>query len=386
MATVTVNAIYIGNFAEMDPDSPANTDTENPDLILGSYTPAAMEIVALTQTDANDDGAISDDDGGAGEAVSYTIGGTTNTTEPDASLLYRADVTDDLGSTATGVMLGVVQMANGDVFVLDWGGALDNMAIAEIELTGVVVSDMTGYQSNLDVENSTIAVCFGAGTRIRTARGDRPIDTLRQGDLVHTLDHGLRPVRWVLHSRFTATGPAQAPVEIGPGALGVGLPRRRLVLSANHRVMLRSEQAARMFGAGEVFVAAKQLVALPGIRRLGIGASVAYWHLAFDRHDVVLAEGCPAESLYPGKMAFRNLSAANRLALAQALRGRVLGLAPPLARLEPKPRDQARLVARLARGRGRPLEPRPARPVALPEPPPPSPRPSYRSLCRRGSS
>ena len=49
------------------------------------------------------------------------------------------------------------------------------------------------------------------------------------------------------------------------GALGNGLPRRDLLVSRQHRMLVRSSIAGRMFGDKEVLVAAHHLTALPGV-------------------------------------------------------------------------------------------------------------------------
>ena len=62
-------------------------------------------------------------------------------------------------------------------------------------------------------------VCFAAGTRILTPRGEVEVERIAPGDLVLTRDHGLRPVRWTGSRRVDGRG-AMAPVRIEAGALG----------------------------------------------------------------------------------------------------------------------------------------------------------------------
>lgn len=45
--------------------------------------------------------------------------------------------------------------------------------------------------------------CFVAGTLIATADGQRRVETLRRGDMVWTLDHGLLPVGWIGHRQVS---------------------------------------------------------------------------------------------------------------------------------------------------------------------------------------
>ena len=169
------------------------------------------------------------------------------------------------------------------------------------------------------VAASDLFVCFAAGTRIRTPQGDVPVEELQPGDLVMTLDEGPQPLRWSgarrIGKKRLAEAPEACPVKIRRGALGGGLPKRALVVSPQHRLMVRSAIAGRMFGAQEVLVAAVQLVGLPGIERYRPKHGVHYVHLRLDRHQIVLAEGAPAETLLfaPGSLAA--LSVAQRAEL-----------------------------------------------------------------------
>lgn len=151
------------------------------------------------------------------------------------------------------------------------------------------------------------ATCFTTGTLIETDRGLRPVHLLRVGDLVRTRDHGMQPLRWLggrqLSCGDLGANPRLHPVRIAAGALGPGLPVRDLVVSPQHRMLVRSVIAERMTGSAEVLIAAIHLVGHPGITRMQAQGGVGYWHLMFDRHEIVFAEGAEAESLYLGPMA-----------------------------------------------------------------------------------
>lgn len=156
------------------------------------------------------------------------------------------------------------------------------------------------------------AVCFAAGTMIETAAGPRPVQSLRVGDLVLTRDNGMQPLRWLGGRRLSGAdlsrAPQLAPIRIAAGALGPGQPRQDLTLSPQHRLLLRTPIAARMAGASEVLAAAVHLLDLPGVARLAAPRGVAYWHMMFDRHEIVFANGAEAETLYLGPMARQALS------------------------------------------------------------------------------
>lgn len=157
----------------------------------------------------------------------------------------------------------------------------------------------------------TTNICFVDGTLIDTPSGPRAVETLRAGDLVCTLDRGPQPVLWAHHKVWTpgqvAHAPNLAPVCIGAGTLGGGLPRRDLHVSQHHRVMVRGAIAERMFAAPEVLVPAKALLALPGVRLEQPERPISYVHVMCARHEVLLSEGLACESLFLGREARRSI-------------------------------------------------------------------------------
>ncbi|QYX55901.1 Hint domain-containing protein [Roseovarius sp. SCSIO 43702] len=162
--------------------------------------------------------------------------------------------------------------------------------------------------------------CFTPGTMIDTPDGARAVETLEPGDLVLTRDHGAqvlraRPERWLSPEELAAR-PRLRPVRIGRGSLGAGLPRRDLLVSPQHRMMVASHVARRLIGTGEVLVPACRLAGLPGIEVELAPDGVTYTHLVLDRHEIVAAEGAPTESFYPGPVALAALPPELRAELA----------------------------------------------------------------------
>ncbi|TJZ87132.1 Hint domain-containing protein [Paracoccus hibiscisoli] len=162
--------------------------------------------------------------------------------------------------------------------------------------------------SNFELIN---AVCFTAGTLVDTPKGQVAIETLREGDLVITRN-GPKALSWIgkrtLDSIDLAGNPKLLPVRVPAGAFGNGLPTRDVSFSPQHRVVIRSSIAERMFGSSEVLVSVKQLVGVNGIDVDGDVRSVQYFHLMFQDHQILSVEGIEAESLYPGKQAISFLT------------------------------------------------------------------------------
>ncbi|HGG05701.1 MAG TPA: Hint domain-containing protein, partial [Aliiroseovarius sp.] len=156
-------------------------------------------------------------------------------------------------------------------------------------------------------------ICFTSGTFIETDAGPRLIEDLRPGDRVTRADGSHSPLRLIMRRDIDGfdlfQNPNYYPVRILAGALGAGIPGRDLLLSRQHRLLLRSAIAERMFGQREVLVSAIRLTALPGIFVDDKVDQVSYFHLVFDAHEILLAEGAPAESLLAGAQALSSLDA-----------------------------------------------------------------------------
>lgn len=157
--------------------------------------------------------------------------------------------------------------------------------------------DYTLIAAQEDVEGIRIAdlvcVAFAAGTMITLPGGaQRPIEMLRPGDRVLTRDHGAQEIRWIGKATLRAMG-AFAPVVISAGTLG---NRSDLIVSPHHRVFLYQRGPRRLGQTAELLVQAKHLVDGERVTRRE-GGFVDYYSLVFDRHEIVYAEGIPAESL-----------------------------------------------------------------------------------------
>lgn len=149
--------------------------------------------------------------------------------------------------------------------------------------------------------------CFTPGTRIRVPGGPRLIEDLAAGDLVCTRDHGAQEIRYIARRRLgpemLARAPHLRPIVIEPGAMGNGLPKRRLTVSRQHRMVLSGWRMALMFDEFDMLAPAISLVNDCSIRLDYACREVEYIHLLFDRHEIIYAEGAATESFHPGETA-----------------------------------------------------------------------------------
>lgn len=217
-----------------------------------------------------------------------------------------------------------------------------------------------GPSNDPSVAYSSLYVCFTPGTMIGTPSGARPVETLVPGDLVRTVDDKFVPVRWVgqrdLRLADMVDQPDSMPIRIEAGALGENLPEKALEVSPQHRLMIKSRIAERMFGEEEVLVPAHFFVGLPGVTRVRGIRPTQYLHLLVEGHQVLLANGAPAESLYVGKEARSMLGKTNWRDMKSKLRTAPFHNGKPTmepARLMVSGQKARRLVARLVRNAGR---------------------------------
>ena len=162
----------------------------------------------------------------------------------------------------------------------------------------------------LTYENTRV-VCFSAEALIETSRGPVAAGDLAVGDMVRTRDAGFQPINWIMQRTFTAEDLEQAPqlrpIRIKAGALNSTSPSADLVVSPQHRMLIRSKIAMRMFGAQEVLVAAKQLLLLDGIDVAEDLSEVTYVHFLLDGHQIVYANGAETESMHTGAEALKTV-------------------------------------------------------------------------------
>lgn len=193
------------------------------------------------------------------------------------------------------------------------------MASGSDQVVTFTVTGTSGAQSDEDNVAINILICVARGTRIATVAGPRRVETLRPGDLVVVQDGPPRPVRWIGSRRLTeaelTADPSLRPIRIAAHALGPEKPARDLVVSPQHRVLLSDWRAELMFGEPEVLVPAKGLVNDTTIRIDYRVRAVEYFHLLFDRHEIILTEDAPTESFHPGPYTLSTMATATRTEL-----------------------------------------------------------------------
>ena len=162
-------------------------------------------------------------------------------------------------------------------------------------------------------------ICFTPGTRILTEYGERPVEDLREGDLVQTKDSGLQEILWTGARRMTGARlfamPKLRPVRIRAGAFGIGRPEDEFLVSPEHRLIVRGAVAQSLFNESEVLVAAKDLINGETIIQDLAMREVTYVHLMLPKHEVIFANGVETESFHPAMASLSSLDSHDRTRL-----------------------------------------------------------------------
>ena len=142
--------------------------------------------------------------------------------------------------------------------------------------------------------NGNATNCFLKGTTIRTVSGDRKIEDLAIGDLLPTMFGGLRPIQWIGRYPIKRSDPSKPwvkdalPVRIARSALAPNVPHADLYVTRGHSLLIDG-----------VLVPAEVLINGTTITRYEAREydELEFFHIKLESHDVIYAEGAPAETL-----------------------------------------------------------------------------------------
>jgi collagen type I/II/III/V/XI/XXIV/XXVII alpha len=198
----------------------------------------------------------------------------------------------------------------GGTLTLESGGS----PVGTLAMSGSYTTASFKVTNSAGTTDVTFA-CYAAGTRVLGAHGEIAVEDLRVGDrLVTMLGRRLAPVAWIGHRQVDLRHHPRpwdvSPVRVSAGAFGAGMPHRDVVLSPDHAAYV-----------GNVLIPIRTLVNGASIAREA-SETIVYYHIELDRHDVILAEGLPAESYLDtgNRSAFANGGGAVRLHADFAMR------------------------------------------------------------------
>lgn len=173
--------------------------------------------------------------------------------------------------------------------------------------------DIYGNRIDGPFTEGTSVTCFVSGTMINTPGGEKPVQDLRIGDPVLTKDHGAQKIRWIGLSHVSAERLQShfnlRPVCIKADTFAKNVPAGDLLVSQQHRILLSDPVFDLHYGSSEFLVKAKDILQTYENTHIVTGTgAVDYFHLFFDRHQIIFANGCPCESFFPGREALKSIS------------------------------------------------------------------------------
>ena len=240
---------------------------------------------------------------GAG-AGAGTIGGLGTSITNFAALVFDTGARWTVGGTYSATGLGGVTISgfgNGDT--IDLSGfvatsatfASDKLTLTSATNTHETLSLQGTFAANAFTVNpdgsggTDIFACFLPGTLIQTERGEVAVEDLAIGDVAIAASGRRRPLRWIGVGKGLATRgrrSAATPIVVRKGALADNVPHTDLHITKGHSLYLDG-----------VLIPAEFLINHRSILwdddTVG---EVTVYHLELDGHDVILANGAPAES------------------------------------------------------------------------------------------
>lgn len=245
-------------------------------------------------------------------AIDASILTTINFGSGGGTLVLPSNLSLDIASAITGFGAGDAIDYTGaatGLGTLSYSSSANVTTVPIVDGTGNTVKTLflTGDFSNtlISVPNGAGGVvielsCLLEGTLVAMPTGERPVETLAEGDLVLT-PQGARRITWIGRRQVELdrhpNPEAIRPIRIRAGAFGVGRPSRDVLISPDHAVFVDGM--------------------LVPIRYLQNGRSIApdhdipaptYYHVELAQHAVIYASGLPVETYLEtgGRSAFSN--------------------------------------------------------------------------------
>jgi autotransporter passenger strand-loop-strand repeat protein len=253
------------------------------EMVVNSAGTADAPVIGGSGTLVLNGGAIADSSVVfAGGSAVLDIGGASM---PAATISgFAATDTIDLVNVSFSSSGSIGLAANNVLQVIENGATLDIQLDLAATYTGALFQLASDSGTGTDI---TVA-CYRAGTRIRTDRGEVPIEALRVGDRAASAFGGTAAVTWLGYRQVDCHRHPRPrdvwPVRVAAGAFGIGLPYRDLWLSPDHAVFVDG-----------VLIPIRYLINDATIAQEPVD-KVAYWHVELPAHDVLFAEGLAAES------------------------------------------------------------------------------------------
>jgi hypothetical protein len=296
------------DFAQIAVDAGAQWALTSSNIIAAGATLTNAGTLTLSDGTLSGSAALINNGTIVLDPSSMTIASLTGSGSVTIEAGSTLDVTGAIASTETivfagpsaSLLLGSPDSAAGAVTGFGAGDTIDLAGIAPdsvsdadgtVSFTGgsfplaaatppVIESDGNG--------GTDLVVCFAVGTQIGTPAGEVPVQNLTIGDLVQTAHNGPRKVVWIGKGKVLATQgrrTAATPVIVRKDAVADNVPNRDLHITKAHSLYIDG-----------VLIPVEFLVNHRTILWDDRAREVEIYHVELDSHDVLIANGAPAES------------------------------------------------------------------------------------------
>ncbi len=293
------------DFGQVAVDAGASWTLTSTDTIAAGVTLTELGGATVTST-----GTLANNGSILIDPSTMTLGGLSGTGSATIAAGSTLDVSGGIasgetirfGGTGSYLYLGNPGSATGSVTNFDVGEA--------ILLHGVTASSVTYSSGTLTFAGGSFdlslaaggtpnvttttkgaefsLLCFCTDTHILTPSGERRVQELAVGDMVTTHRGDARRIEWIGSGKVLATRGrrnAATPVIVRKGALADNVPCRDLRVTKGHSLYL-----------DDVLIPVEFLVNHRSIVWDDRAQEIALYHIELATHDVLLADGAPAES------------------------------------------------------------------------------------------
>jgi autotransporter passenger strand-loop-strand repeat protein len=220
---------------------------------------------------------------GGFQVVSVSTSATGTTLDLGGSIIVMDFVSSGGGTATLNSSTDVLSVTEGD---FSYTQQLAGTYLSTDSVT-LLLPSSDEFTGGTQVE-LTSTLCFCIDTLIATPTGQVKVQDLAVGDLVMTLRGAARPITWIGTGAVLATRGrrnAATPMIVHKGALADNVPTHDLRVTKGHSLYV-----------DHVLIPAEFLVNHRSIEWDDRAQEVKLYHIELETHDVLIANGAPAES------------------------------------------------------------------------------------------